>query len=194
MGSPTVLGSAKKSMKARIKDFAFSLDGKQQITIETGEDFRNQYEKLHDQEISVEIKQYRKRRSLDANAYLWVLLDKIAVELSKESPVSPEDVYRQLIPNVGGNSKILPIREDAIEAWKSIWSAGRTGWLCEDMGPCNGLPGYHNIRCFYGSSIYDTAQMSRLINLTVQEAKQLEIETMTPEELEILKARWADER
>ena len=123
-----------------------------------------------------------------------MLLDKIAVELSKESPVSPEDVYRQLIPNVGGNSKILPIREDAIEAWESIWSAGRTGWLCEDMGPCNGLPGYHNIRCFYGSSIYDTAQMSRLINLTVQEAKQLGIETMTPEELEILKARWADEK
>ena len=181
-------------MKAKIKDFVLTADGRQLITLETKEDFRGKWDELHSHDVSVEIKKHRSRRSLDANAYLWVLLDKIAVELSKESPVSPEDVYRQLIPNVGGNSKILPIREDAIEAWKNIWSAGRTGWLCEDMGPCNGLPGYHNIRCFYGSSIYDTAQMSRLINLTVQEAKQLGIETMTPEELEILKARWADEK
>ena len=138
----------------------------------------------------IEIKEHRQRRSLDANSFLWALLDKIAVELSKESPVSPEDVYKQLIPHVGGNSKILPIREDAVDAWKNIWSAGRTGWLCEDMGPCVNLDGYRNIRCFYGSSVYDTRQMSRLIDLAVQEAKQLDIETMTPAELERLKEEW----
>lgn len=139
----------------------------------------------------VEIKEHRTRRSLDANAYCWVLLDKLAVELSKDGPtISPEEVYCNLIPHVGGNSKILPIREDAIEAWKEIWSAGRTGWICEDMGPCANIDGYHNIKCFYGSSVYDTKQMSRLIDLVVQECKQLGIETATPAELSRIKEEW----
>ena len=138
----------------------------------------------------LEIKEHRERRSLDANAYCWVLLDKLAVELSKDGPtMSPEEVYRGLIPHVGGNSKILPIREDAIEAWRDIWSHGRTGWLCEDMGACANLPGYHNVRCYYGSSVYDTKQMRRLIELVVQECRQLDIETATPDEL----ARMVDE-
>ena len=139
----------------------------------------------------LEIKEYRKKRSLDANAYCWVLLDKLSVELSKDGQtVSPEEVYCNLLPHVGGNSKILAIREDAIEAWKEIWSAGRTGWICEDMGPCANLDGYHNIRCFYGSSVYDTRQMSRLIDLVVQECRQLDIETATPAELARLKGEW----
>lgn len=140
---------------------------------------------------TLEVKEYRERRSLDANAYCWVLLDRLAEELSKDGPtVSPEEIYRNLIPHVGGNSKILPIREDAIEAWQKIWGAGRTGWLCEDMGPCTNLDGYHNIRCFYGSSLYDKKQMARLIDLVVQECKQLGIETATPEELERFKEQW----
>lgn len=137
------------------------------------------------------IKQKTKRRSLDANAYCWVLLDKLAVELSKNGPAkSPEEIYRETIPLVGGNSKIVPVREDAIEAWKEIWSAGRTGWICEDMGPCANIPGYHNIRCFYGSSVYDTKQMARLIDLIVQECRQLDIETATPQEIERMMQEW----
>ena len=138
----------------------------------------------------IEIKEHRNRRSLDANAYCWVLLDKISVELSKENHISPEDVYRQLIPHVGGNSKILPIKNDAVESWERIWSENRTGWICEDMGECRTLEGYRNIRCYYGSSVYDTKQMSRLIDLVVQEAKQLGIETMTPAELDRIKEEW----
>lgn len=141
----------------------------------------------------VKVDKKRKKRSLDANAYCWVLLDKLAVAVSKDGiTISPEEIYRNLIPFVGGNSKILPIKEDVIEAWKQIWSAGRTGWLCEDMGECKNLPGYHNIRCFYGSSVYDTEQMSRLIDLIVQECKQLNIETATPAELSLMKSGWDD--
>ena len=146
---------------------------------------------LKNQKYELSIKEYREKRSLDANAYCWVLLDKLAVELSKDGEtVSPEELYKALIPSVGGNSKILPIREDAISAWEKIWGAGRTGWFCEDMGPCANLEGYHNIRCFYGSSVYDTKQMCRLIDLVVQECHQLGIETATPQELERLKEGW----
>lgn len=148
---------------------------------------------MADRPYIAQIREKRGRRSLDANAYCWVLLDKLAVELSKGGVhKSPEEVYRDYIPHVGGNSKILPIREDAIDGWMRIWGAGRTGWVCEDMGECQTLLGYHNIRCFYGSSIYDTAQMSRLLDLIIQDCRQLGIETKTPDELALMKARWAD--
>ena len=39
-------------------------------------------EELKEDKLSVEIKKYRKKRSLDANSYCWVLCDKIAKELS----------------------------------------------------------------------------------------------------------------
>ena len=133
----------------------------------------------------------RNKRSLDANAYFWVLADKVAVELSKDGPtVPPEDVYRSLIPHVGGNSVIVPIHEEAIDDWRKIWNAGRTGWIIEDMGECKNHKGYHNIRSYYGSSVYDTAQMSRLIDLIVQECKQLDIETLPPDKLEAMMEAW----
>ena len=145
-----------------------------------------------DEILDLEITTHRNRRSLDANAYCWVLLDKLAVELSKNGPaISPEEIYRELIRDVGGNSKILPIKQEAIEEWRRIWSGGRIGWICEDMGECRNLPGYHNIRGYYGSSVYDTAQMSRLIDLIIQESRQVgNIETKTPQELALLKEEW----
>lgn len=141
--------------------------------------------------VEITAARFSQRRSKDANAYLWTLLDQLAVALSEDGPtVSPEEVYRNLIPHVGGNSTIVPIREDAIEAWKKLWKADRLGRVCEDMGPCRNIPGYHNIRCFCSSSDYDTKQMSRLIDLVVQECKEQGIETKTPEELAKLKELW----
>lgn len=148
-----------------------------------------------EKQVELTAARYYPKRSLDANAYCWVLLDKLAVALSDDKrTVSPEEVYQQIIPNVGGNSRILPIRDDAVEEWKRIWGGKGTGWTCEDMGPCSNLPGYHNVRCFYGSSVYDTKQMSRLIDLVVQECKEQGIETKTPEELARLKELWNEKQ
>ena len=132
---------------------------------------------------SVEIKQYRKRRSLDANAYAWQLLGKLAAALSTQDVTySPEHVYRELIRDVGDNYEIMPVRDDALERWVQIWTSRGLGWVCEVMGPSK-IKGYTNTRCFYGSSVYDTAQMSRLISIIVEECKAVGVETMTPEEL-----------
>ena len=132
---------------------------------------------------SVEIKQYRKRRSLDANVYAWQLLGKLAAALSTQDVTySPEHVYRELIRDVGDNYEIMPVRDDALERWVQIWTSRGLGWVCEVMGPSK-IKGYTNTRCFYGSSVYDTAQMSRLISIIVEECKAVGVETMTPEEL-----------
>lgn len=139
----------------------------------------------------IRIEEHKNRRSLDANAYCWVLIDQLATELSKNGPtISPKSIYRDLVKDVGGNSRIVPIRKDAVDAWEKLWMSGHDGRSCEDMGECAKLPGYHNIRCYLGSSDFDTKQMSRLIDLVVQECRALGIETMTPKELSLLKEEW----
>ena len=133
-----------------------------------------------------EIKEHRKKRSLDANAYAWTLIGKLAAKLSTDGVViTPDQVYREAIRDVGDNYEVIPIRDDALERWRQIWTAKGLGWVCEVIGKSK-IDGYTNTRCFYGSSVYDAAQMSRLIAIIVDECKAAGVETMTPEELESL--------
>lgn len=136
-----------------------------------------------------EIKEYREKRSLDANAYCWVLLGKLAAKLSTPKvPVTPEQVYRQAIRDVGDNYEVTPIRDEALDRWKQIWQSNGIGWICEEFP--SKIEGYTNVRNFYGSSVYDKAQMSRLIDIIVEECKLQGIETMTPVELARLTEEW----
>lgn len=121
------------------------------------------------------------KRSNDANAYYWTLLNK----LSDKVGIPPKDIYRSHIKDVGGNYEVVPIRDDALEVWIKNWMAKGLGWVCESIGESK-LRGYTNCICFYGSSTYDTRQMSRLIDLCVQDCKEQGIQTMTPAELEAL--------
>ena len=133
----------------------------------------------------LEVKEHRKKRSLDANAYAWVLMGKLAEAMR----ITPEEVYRQAIQNVGGNYEIIPIKEEAAAHFKRIWEAKGLGWPCVDMGRSK-IPGSRNLRAYYGSSTYDTRQMSQLIDNLVQDCKQLDIETLSEEKLSLLKDGW----
>ena len=76
----------------------------------------------------------------------------------------------------------MPIREDAVDTWVQNWRSKGIGWQCEIIGESK-LRGYMNVICYYGSSTYDTRQMSRLINLCVEDCKAQGVETMTPMEI-----------
>ena len=133
-----------------------------------------------------DLKEHRKKRSLDANAYAWVLLGKLASRVG----LSKEDVYREFIKDVGGNYEILPIRNDAVDKWVSNWQSKGIGWVCDILGESK-LDGYTNVITYYGSSTYDSLQMSRLINLIQEDCKQYGIEVMTPAELALLMDGWS---
>ena len=134
----------------------------------------------------VDIKEHREKRSLDANAYCWVLIGKLASKLH----IPPSEVYRQYIQDIGGNYQIFPIKEDRIDKWNKIWCSGHVGRMTRDIGPCRNTPGYHNIMTYFGSSDYDTAQMSRLIDLIVQDCKAQGIETLSEEKLAAMNEEW----
>ena len=128
----------------------------------------------------------RKRRSLDANAYFWVLAGKIA---EHQGLPGTTDVYRSYIKEIGGNREIVCVREDAADKLCVGWERNGLGWVTERFS--SKIKGCVNVILYYGSSTYDTAQMSRLIDLAVQDCKALDIETATPQELSLLLDRWS---
>ena len=131
----------------------------------------------------VEIKKHRKRRSLDANAFLWVLLDRLADALTYvgDRPITKEEIYRRLIPEIPGVSETVCVVDRAVDALISGWQHNGLGWIAETMP--SKLTGCTNVILYSGSSVYDTKQMSRLLDLVIAECKQVGIETATPEEL-----------
>lgn len=135
-------------------------------------------------EWEVELKPKKKRRSLDANAYCWVLLDKLAYTLQKPKT----ELYRQYIKDIGGNSETVCVLDKAVEKLRRSWEKNGIGWQTDTMP--SKIDGCTNVILYYGSSEYDTKQMSRLINLIVEDCKEQNIETMTPSELSALVDRW----
>lgn len=130
----------------------------------------------------VTVKPCKKKRSLDANAYLWVLLDRLSVALSTpQAPVSKLDIYRRLIPDVGGVSETVCAQDKAVDTLIQGWEHNGIGWVAETFP--SKIEGCTNVVLYCGSSVYDTAQMSRLIDLVICECKAQGIETMTQEEL-----------
>lgn len=117
-------------------------------------------------------------RSNDANRYFWQLVGQLSAKIN----ISPEDIYRTYIKDIGGNYEVLPIRDDAVETWIKNWRGRGIGWQCEIIGESK-LRGYTNVICYYGSSCYTSSQFSRLINLCIDDCKEQGIETMTPAEM-----------
>lgn len=132
----------------------------------------------------VEIKPKKKRRSLDANAYMWVLCDKIA----KVAGTTKEAVYLDTIRDVGVFDYLM-VSDKAVDAFIDKWKSNGIGWHAEKHHKAK-VENCTVVIAYYGSSTYDTKQMSRLVDMIVQIAKELNIETMTPAELKRLKEMW----
>ena len=139
-----------------------------------------------DKKVKVEIKLHREKRSLDANAYMWVLLDKLARKLN----TTKDELYIKAIVEKGVFTYIV-VKPNMAERVKEEWR------VCEVMGEVpvgkNGKDKGIQIRCYFGSSTYDTKEMSELIDYVVEECKEQGIETITPNELDEMKQKWGVE-
>ena len=131
-----------------------------------------------------ELKEHRKKRSMNANNYFWQLVDQIAEKLGREK----EWLYLEYVKRVGP-FKDFTLSEDEAKTFRVAWSMLGTGWPTEqvDYSPSGREV---IVRAYYGSSQYNTRQMSRLIDMAVEDAKDLGIEVLTPMELDRLKGEW----
>lgn len=178
-------------MIGRLKELSFSRNGEQIVSIVVKSDISELFDELKDFDIDIEIKRHRERRSRDANAYCWVLCGKIADKLQNEDvKQTKEEVYREAIREIGVYKDFPNLAPSDAQTLKTAWEMLGVGWITEQVdfsqdGSCVTL------RCYYGSSRYNTKQMSRLIDNLVQDAQALGIPTETLEEIEKIKSLWA---
>jgi hypothetical protein len=171
-------------MKGRIKDFIPSVTGEQYITVIVHENFKERYDELKDTDIDIDIKKWRKKRSLNANDYFWKLCGLLAKKLN----ITDLEVYHHHIKSVGVK-RTETMNTELYKTMSTAWGMLGKGWLTErvDFGKDKD-EGLYNF--YYGSSVYNTKQMSRLIDSIVEDCKEQGIETLTPQELETMKAAW----
>lgn len=135
-------------------------------------------------EAILKVDEYHPKRSLDANSLLWILCSKIAEKIGG----TKEEVYRKSIHEVG-QFEITPIKHEAVKRWREAWESNGVGWISEVHSQSK-IEGYTNMINYFGSSTYDSREMTILIDNIVQECKSLGIDTMPPEELKSLCEAW----
>lgn len=173
-------------MIAQLRDLTRSRDGRWVLSLVTPEDFSEQFDELAGKVVNVEIKQARKHRSLDANAYAWVLIDKIA----EKTGLRKVDVYRHSIKEIGGVSDTICVTDKAVDRLREGWEKNGIGWQTDTMP--SKIAGCTNVVLYYGSSVYDTKQMSQLIDSLIQDAESLGIPTLNEEQAARLLGRWSN--
>jgi len=157
------------------------------LSFSTSTDAGAVYDKLKDVPVNVEIKKAGNKRSRDANNLAWKLIDQIAEEMR----ISKTEVYRSAIKEIGGVSETVCVQDKAVQRLREGWEKNGIGWQTDTMP--SKLPGCTNVILYYGSSSYDTRQMSRLIDLLIQEAEQLGIPTWR-EEANDLVSKWGKDK
>lgn len=132
----------------------------------------------NDKTFVADIKQHHEKRSLNANAYAWVLITEIANVLR----ANKDDIYLAMLKKYG-QSDIVSVKSeiDVKPYFKYYEVAGTTVLKGTD---------FTHYKVFKGSSEFDTREMSILIDGIISDAKELNIVTATPEELARMKEDW----
>lgn len=139
-------------------------------------------------ELNVTVKEWRNHRSLDANAYYWVLLSKLAEALRVSKPRMHNLILRRYgqILTVDGQ-KMIVMLPDTEKAEETALEAS-TYHLRPTSQVRKGNPvDFRAYVLLRGSSDYDTREMSVLLDGLIDECKQAGIETATPEEIARMK-------
>lgn len=124
-----------------------------------------------DKEKQYEAKEHKSKRSNSQNAYMWEIIGKIA-DIQR---LKKEEVYLQILKDYG--------QSEIISMLSIINPKGYLKYYEEiGKGKVNDKEFTH-YKVYKGSSEYDSKEMSILIDGVIQEAKQLDIETLTPQQI-----------
>lgn len=173
-------------MKGRLRDLTFGMNGEQHITVTVKNDFRDDFDKLKDKDVRVEIKVWREPRSKDANAYFHVLVNKIA----EAQCLGDDEVKRSLVVEYGALARdddgqllgaMIPAGAD-ISQFYPYTRCYKTQEIDGKMLDCY---------LFYKQTRnLDSKEMARLIDGAIYVARGLGIDTDTPEQIARYKEGW----
>jgi len=137
-------------------------------------------ESITDCKLSIKAVKYRQKRSLDANALLWVMLQSIATTLRADK----WQIYLQMLKRYGKYTYIC-VKPSVVEAVKQQWRE------CEELGEVsiNGQPAIQML-CYFGSSTYNTKEFSVLLDGVISEMKEMGLDTPTSEDMKRSLEQW----
>ena len=152
------------------------------------QDFVRELFKLEqDKEYKFTVKENKKKRSLNANGLMWQLCQDRAEKMN----ITKEEVYRKHIKEVGVFDTWC-MRDKAIKRFIAEWCNKGIGWVCDI--DTSKLDGCTNVLAYYGSSTYDTKEMSRLIDNLIQDCHNLGIMTPQDKEIEKMIVEWGERK
>ena len=154
---------------------------KWEVTFEINEDITASIDKIRDKLLNLTAKIHREKRSLDANAYAWVLMQKIAEAIHTDK----WSVYLLMLERYSPVFTHIIVRPEAVERVKGEWRTVKV------LGPIqvNGSSGIQ-LQCYFGSSTIDSKEMASFIAGIVSECKEMGIETLPPDEIERMRREW----
>lgn len=136
--------------------------------------------------LQIDINYFFKKRSLEANRYFWELLSKY----SEEKQVNTIDEYKERVKRLG-IFRQFKIEAENIKTFEKIWTSQGIAWFCEiNDTEFIGKTEFKIINAYYGSSSFNTKQMSRLINDLIEDCKEVDVETKSEKEIESLLEAW----
>lgn len=182
-------------LKSKFIGFAFDcLQKKWVVTFSvesTGEILQNLFDEFKDKILDLKLKVHRDKRSLDANAYYWSMLSKLADKLHQSNNAT----HNMLLAEY---SEVEMIDGQVVEVWiKESEKALHDVREASDhhLKPTSNLTFrdgelFRTYQLMKGSSQMDTKQMSRLINGLLDECHEVGIPTITEEEAERMIAAY----
>ena len=165
--------------------------GKYVAVFETDEPVTAQADAVCGKRLSISAREYRPPRSLNANAYAWSLISRLAARMStREQAFTKEEMYREMLARYGaedtddqGRPLTFTVRSDV--------DPGSFGVLCRPVG-AEYRDGKHYVhyQAVKGSSQYDSREMAHFLDGIISDCREQGIETLPAEELDWIRRRW----
>lgn len=175
------------NLTGKINSVAFSVDGKPLVSFELdqGQPSLKMAQEYSGATVALKVSKHRAKRSLDANAYYWTLLGKLAAALKISNNYCHNIMLRRYgVPEEFDGKPVYIVIPDTDEAEKKA-SESETYHIKPTANVREGNDGnmYRTYILMRGSHGYDTAEMSRLISGIRDECQQCGIPVETPDEI-----------
>lgn len=122
----------------------------------------------------IEVDKQRDKRSLRSNSFMWELCSRI----SEVMRIDKNEIYRMAIRHTT-NYYPFPIDKDAIDDFVKIWKGHGEGWFVDVIDDYPEKEGFKLVFAYYGTSQYDSFQMSELIDYILEDAENLGIDVLS---------------
>lgn len=154
-------------MKARLTD----MTGMKPVTVtfvtDETETAHELWDELNGADVELTVKKYSPKRSLRANAYMWLLITMLAAKLGMKK----NEAYRELIKDIPLIVTEMSVADEALDALTKGWESNGLGWIVEYCGQNRFREGYSDVLLISGSSTFTSSQMASFIDAIINECK-----------------------